>query len=41
MAVAGHQPLEIGLNRVDLHDRLQDEIRTSLLRKQVTIGILI
>src|SRR5215472_3643455 len=22
-AVAGHQPLEIGLNRVDLHDRLE------------------
>ena len=29
-AVAGHQPLEIGLNRVDLHDRLEDEIRTSI-----------
>src|SRR6516225_4123290 len=29
-AVAGHQPLEIGLNRVDLHDRLQDEIQTSI-----------
>ena len=29
-AVAGHQPLEIGLNRVDLHDRLEDEIQTSI-----------
>ena len=29
-AIAGHQPLEIGLNRVDLHDRLEDEIRTSI-----------
>ena len=29
-AVAGHQPLTIGLNRVDLHDRLEEEIRTSI-----------
>jgi sugar phosphate isomerase/epimerase len=29
-AIAGHQPLEIGLNRLDLHDRLEDEIRTSI-----------
>ncbi len=29
-AIAGHQPLEIGLNRVDLHDRLEDEIRASI-----------
>jgi hydroxypyruvate isomerase len=29
-AIAGHQPLEIGLNRVDLHDRLEDEIRSSI-----------
>jgi hydroxypyruvate isomerase len=29
-AIAGHQPLEIGLNRVDLHDRLEDEIRISI-----------
>jgi hydroxypyruvate isomerase len=29
-AIAGHQPLEIGLNRVDLHDRLEEEIRTSI-----------
>jgi hydroxypyruvate isomerase len=29
-AIAGHQPLEVGLNRVDLHDRLEDEIRESI-----------
>jgi hydroxypyruvate isomerase len=29
-AVAGHQPLTIGLNRIDLHDRLEDEIGTSI-----------
>jgi hydroxypyruvate isomerase len=29
-AIAGHKPLEIGLNRVDLHDRLEDEIRVSI-----------
>jgi hydroxypyruvate isomerase len=29
-AITGHQPLEIGLNRVDLHDRLEDEIRENI-----------
>ena len=29
-AIAGHQPLEIGLNRVDLHDRLEEEIHSSI-----------
>ena len=29
-AIAAHQPLTIGLNRRDLHDRLEDEIRLSI-----------
>jgi hydroxypyruvate isomerase len=29
-AVAAHQPLTIGLNRRDLHDRLEDEIKASI-----------
>jgi hydroxypyruvate isomerase len=29
-AIAGHQPLEIGLNRVDLHDRLEEQICASI-----------
>jgi len=29
-AIAGHQPLTIGLNRRDLHDRLEDEITANI-----------
>jgi hydroxypyruvate isomerase len=33
-AVAAHQPLTIGLNRVDQHDRIEQEIRTKLAEAQ-------
>jgi hydroxypyruvate isomerase len=33
-AIAAHLPLTIGLNRRDLHDRLEEEIRTSLANAQ-------
>ena len=33
-AIAAHQPLTIGLNRRDLHDRLEDEIRASIANAQ-------
>jgi hydroxypyruvate isomerase len=29
-AIGGHQPLTIGLNRRDLHDRLEDEIKANI-----------
>jgi hydroxypyruvate isomerase len=29
-AIAGHQPLTVGLNRRDLHDRLEDEIKANI-----------
>ena len=33
-AIAAHQPLTIGLNRRDLHDRLEDEIHASIANAQ-------
>jgi hydroxypyruvate isomerase len=33
-AIAAHLPLTIGLNRRDLHERLEEEIRTSLANAQ-------
>jgi hydroxypyruvate isomerase len=33
-AVAAHEPLTIGLNRLDLHDRLEEEIRASIANAQ-------
>src|ERR1700692_2246756 len=33
-AIAAHQPLTIGLNRRDLHDRLEDEIQASIANAQ-------
>jgi hydroxypyruvate isomerase len=32
--IAAHQPLTVGLNRRDLHDRLEDEIRASIANAQ-------
>ncbi len=29
-AIAGHQPLEVGLNRRDQHERIEQEIRTAI-----------
>ena len=41
-AVAAHQPLTIGLNRRDLHDRLEEEILTSIANaKRLNIPHLI
>jgi hydroxypyruvate isomerase len=33
-AIAAHEPLTIGLNRRDLHDRLEEEIRASIANAQ-------
>jgi hydroxypyruvate isomerase len=33
-AIAAHQPLTMGLNRRDLHDRLEDEIHASIANAQ-------
>jgi hydroxypyruvate isomerase len=33
-AIAAHLPLMVGLNRRDLHDRLEDEIRASIVHAQ-------
>jgi hydroxypyruvate isomerase len=41
-AIAGHQPLEIGLNRVDEYDRIEEQVRANLaLAKSFDIPNLI
>jgi len=33
-SIGGHQPLEIGLNRVDQHDRIEHEVRSAIANAQ-------